>query len=217
MHGEASTTSRTSSSVASVIRETVPRRRLSPIAGDVDEGKRDVHHALEIADGDVLVGRVDRGHPVRDVDARAAALVEDVGVGAAAAEAEPRLEALSLERGARELHRQIAPLEAIARVALVDRRLGLALLERRSEGDRLEQLLYELRELRLVVGADVDREGAAVGNDVPRRPALDQPDTRGRLVIQAAEAEVADRAQSRHVPPSRASSPRSPVRAARPA
>src|SRR5215204_7702527 len=127
MHGVPSTTSRTNSSVASVIRETVPRRRLSAIAGDVDESERDVHHALEICDGDVLVRRMDRGHPVRNVDAGPAAFVEDIGVRTAAAQRQPWLEPLPLERGARKLHRQVAALEAVAHVALVDRRLRFAL------------------------------------------------------------------------------------------
>ena len=52
--------------------------------GGVHERERDVDHRLEIGDRDVLVGRVDLGHPVREVDALEAALVEDVRVGGAA-------------------------------------------------------------------------------------------------------------------------------------
>ena len=46
---------------------------------------------LEVGDGDALVRRVDVRHPVREVHARQAALVEDVRVGAAARERRRRL------------------------------------------------------------------------------------------------------------------------------
>ena len=62
-------------------------------AGCIDEGERDVDHRVEIGRGDALVGRVDVGHPVREVDAGEAAGVEDVRVRAAARERVARPEA----------------------------------------------------------------------------------------------------------------------------
>src|SRR5687768_18248723 len=98
-HGSPSTSIRSSPSRRSTTAVTVPRRRLSGIrlARDVDEREGHVDHSLEIRGGDVLVGRVDLGHPVREVHASEAALVEDVGVCRAAAELEGRLVPRALE------------------------------------------------------------------------------------------------------------------------
>ena len=64
-----------------------PARRFWPATrprGFVDQRQRDVDHPLEVGDGDPLGRRVDVDHPVREVDAREAALVEHVGVSGAA-------------------------------------------------------------------------------------------------------------------------------------
>src|SRR5581483_1026558 len=55
----------------------------SGCTGDVDERERDLDHAVEIGDRDVLVRRVDVRHAVRKVDTAQAALVERVRVGGA--------------------------------------------------------------------------------------------------------------------------------------
>ena len=55
------------------LRSSLIRRREDgqTAASHVDERERHLDHALEVGDGDVLVGRVDLHHPVREVDARA--------------------------------------------------------------------------------------------------------------------------------------------------
>ena len=62
----------------------------------VDQREGDVDHPLEVVDRDLLVGRVDVRHPVREVDALEAALVEDVRVGGAPRERVRRLVAGAL-------------------------------------------------------------------------------------------------------------------------
>src|SRR4029453_12377481 len=63
---------------------TGPRRRSSITrrdgAGHFDQRPRAVAHAPEARDGDVLVGRMDRRHPVGEVDAGPAAFVEGVRI-----------------------------------------------------------------------------------------------------------------------------------------
>src|SRR5205085_7489360 len=112
---------------------------------------------------------VDVRHPVREVDARKATLVEDVRVRRAAAQSVRRREARPLERGGREADGQIVPLEPVAAVALLDGRLDLALADAGREGDRVEHLLDEVGELALVVRARLREERAPLRNDVPGR------------------------------------------------
>ena len=81
-------------------RAAAPRSR----ARRVDERERHVDHRVEVLDGDALVGRVDVGHPVREIHAAPAALVEDVRVGGAARQRVRRRVAAALERGGREPH-----------------------------------------------------------------------------------------------------------------
>src|SRR5437868_13283466 len=66
-----------------VIPMRLPRQATSEesgCTGDLDERERDLDHAVEIGDRDVLVRRVDVGHAVREVYAAQAALVERVRV-----------------------------------------------------------------------------------------------------------------------------------------
>src|SRR5215212_2617847 len=113
-HGEPSTSSRTRSPRCSVTAVTCPRLSESGI----EERERHVDHRFEIGDRDVLVRRVDLGHPVREVDALEAALVEDVGVGGATRERVRDVEAGARERIRCERDGAIVPREAIAAVAL---------------------------------------------------------------------------------------------------
>src|ERR687897_2536028 len=130
------------------------------LARNIDERERHVDHALEVGDRDVLVRRVDLHHPVREVHTFLAALVEDVRIRTAAREPELRLNPCAPEGRARERYREVTTVEPVAAVALRDRALRLALLERCRERDRLEDLPYEVRELLLRVRPHVDREGA---------------------------------------------------------
>src|SRR5439155_10433745 len=98
-----------------------------------------------------LVRRVDVGHPIGEVEALQTALVEDVRIGAAAAEAVPGLETGALQRGGREAHWLVVALEQVPACARVDLRLDVAVAELGGERDRLEHLLDELAELSLVV------------------------------------------------------------------
>src|SRR3989337_1695577 len=98
-----STSSRTRPGTCSSTAETTPRLRLIGILGGVDQGERDVDHRVEVGDGDVLVGCVDLPHPVREVEARDPAGVEDVRVGAAAGQGRHELVAAALERCPRQL------------------------------------------------------------------------------------------------------------------
>src|SRR5262245_307275 len=108
-HGTPSTSSFTSSSCSSTIAVTRPRLSESGI----DQRERDVHHRLEVGDGDPLVGRVDVDHPVREVEAMHAARVEGVRVGRTAAERVARLEPAARQRLGREAHDLVVALEAV--------------------------------------------------------------------------------------------------------
>src|SRR2546430_6616973 len=145
-HASPSTSQRTRPSCSSAIAVTVPRRRLSAIARDLHERERDVNHPLEVRDGDPLVGRVDVRHPVREVEALQAALIEDVRIGAAAAEPVGRLKARPLQRGRGETHRLIVPLEAIASGSPTDRRLDATDHDPGREPDRPQHLRHPLPE-----------------------------------------------------------------------
>src|SRR5919106_3090915 len=83
MHARPSTSRRTRPSFRSPMPVTVPRRRLST-PGGLDELEGHPQHGVEVGDGDLLLGRVDVLHAVREVDARQATGVEDVRVGAPA-------------------------------------------------------------------------------------------------------------------------------------
>src|SRR3989337_1456567 len=98
MQATPSTSSLTSPSRRSTIAETVPRLRLSCISGGIDQSQRHIDHGLDVVDGDVLVGRVDLGHPVREMEAREAARLEDVRVRAAAGQGGHELVAAARER-----------------------------------------------------------------------------------------------------------------------
>src|SRR6266487_568936 len=196
-HASPSTSQRTRPSCSSAIAVTVPRRRLSAIARDLHERERDVNHPLEVGDRDPLVGRVDVRHPVREVEALQAALIEDIRIGAAAAEPVGRLKARPLQRGRGETHRLVVSLEAIASGARIDRGLDVAVTDLGRERDRLQHLLDQLAELALVVAAGLGGERAALGDDVPGRTAVNLADVRGRLLVEAAEPEIGDRTRSR--------------------
>src|SRR5262245_1845467 len=98
MQAMPSTSSSTSDARRSATAVTSPRRRLRGTRL-LEQGERDVDHPIEVRDGDVLLGAVDLGHPVREVQAGEPAHVEDVRVGAAAGEREERLSARALEGG----------------------------------------------------------------------------------------------------------------------
>src|SRR5919199_3171648 len=140
MQGAPSTAQRTSPSCRSVIAVTMPRRRLSAIARDLDERQRHVHHPFEVLDRDALVGRVDVDHPVREIDALETALIEDVRVGAAATQAVAGLEARARERSRGESNGFLVAAKAVAAGARVDRGLDVALAELRCESDRFQHL-----------------------------------------------------------------------------
>src|SRR5215211_4402425 len=112
MQAMPSTSSRTSSASGSTTAVTVPRLSESGI----DQRQRHVDHRLEIVDGDALVGSVDVDHAVPEIEALKAALVEDVCVRSAAAQAEVRLVLAPRESIGRDAHDVVAPLEAIAAV-----------------------------------------------------------------------------------------------------
>src|SRR3954469_16665881 len=117
MHGAPSTSSRARPSTRETPAVTPPRLRVS-IAGDVEERERDLDHPLEVVDRDPLVRRVDVLHAVREIEAREAALVEDVRVGRAAAEAVARCVPRTFECGVGEANDVVVALEAVALVAL---------------------------------------------------------------------------------------------------
>src|ERR687888_1281032 len=118
-----STSIRTSPSYRSTTAETRPRLSVRAIAGAVDERERHLDHAVEVLDRDPLVGRVDVLHPVREVEALQAALVEDVCVRRTAAEPVARGVPGALERGVRQPHDLVVTLESVTAVALVHLRL----------------------------------------------------------------------------------------------
>ncbi len=60
------------------------------------------------------------------------------------------------------------------------------------EGQRVDHLLDERGERLRLVGARLGDDGAELGDDVARRPAGDQPDVRGRLVVEPAQAQIGD-------------------------
>src|SRR6266566_7510961 len=165
-HASPSTSQRTRASCCSAIAVTVPRRRLSAIARDLHERECHVDHPFEVRNRDPLVRGVDVGHPVREVQALQASLVEDVCVGAAAAEPVGRLKTAPFQRGRGEAHRLVVSLEAVAPSARIDRRLDVTVAELGREGDRLQHLLDELPELALVVAASLGGERVALRDDV---------------------------------------------------
>ena len=76
-------------------------------SGGVEQREGHIDHGLQVGDGDVLVGRVDVRHPVRQVDALEAAIVEDVGVGGASRELVRDGMAAALERRGGERDRAV--------------------------------------------------------------------------------------------------------------
>src|SRR5918994_7272056 len=156
MQGTPSTSRRTSPSTRSTIAVTIPRLSVSGI----DDRERDLDHRLEVVHGDVLVGRVDLRHPVGEVEALQAALVEDVRVGRAAGRLETDVVTGALERTQRELDDGIVSPEAVARVVGRDLRLEVALGEARRERRRLEHLLEHVRDLAVVQRANLRLECA---------------------------------------------------------
>ena len=78
---------------------------------------------------------------------------------------------------------------------LLDVRLDLALGDAGGEGDRVLHRLHLLGELALVVRARLADEAAEVGNDVRGAAALDRADVRRRLLVDAAEPHLRDRAR----------------------
>src|ERR671934_138051 len=194
MEGRPSTSSRTSPSSRSVMAVTLPRRRLSAMARELDELEGDAEHALQVGDCDALVGRVHLQHSVGEVDAAQAARVEDVCVRAAAGVDRARRQTRVLDRLPREPEGGFVGAEAVAWIGLADRRLDLALGHARGEGEALDHLLDEVGELALVSRARFGGELAAIRNHVARRAAADTADVGGRLVVDPAEAKVGNRA-----------------------
>ena len=96
----------------------------------------------------MLVRRVDLGHPVREVDACQAPLVEDVRVCSAAGQRERRPVTRAGQRPCGERDRPIVAAEAVAAVARLDLRLHFALLHARGEGEGVEHLLHTSASLR---------------------------------------------------------------------
>ena len=141
------------------------------------------------------------------------ALVEDVGVGAAAGAAPSRLDSRSARarraascttdrRGASDSRRSDA-----------DLRLDRAVAEARGEADRVEHLLDEIGELRARRASAPRPRAAPLGDDVARGAARDQADVRRRLLVDPAEPEIGDR---RGTPPrSRSALPPAPSPRAR--
>src|SRR5437588_1128271 len=168
-------------------RRSLAFRRLD-LPRRVHERQRHLDHVLEVRAGDRLVRRVDARHPVREVHAGKAMLVEDVRVRGAAAQRVARREPAPLERGRGKPDGQVVAPEPVAAVALLHGRLGVALRDPGRERDRVEHLLDELGELALVVRARLGEERAPLGDDVPGRAAFDQADVGGRLVVDPAQA-----------------------------
>src|SRR5919109_2792407 len=195
--GEPSTSSRARPSARATTAVTRPRLSVS-ITSDVDEGERHLHHALEILDGDPFVGCVDVEHAVGEVEAGEAALVEDVRVGGAAAQPVAGRVAAALERDVRDANDRIVGLEAVAAVALRHPRLDLAVFESRSEREGVDHFLDEVGELALVVRTRLSVERAPLRDDVAGGAAADDPDVRGGLVVDTAEAQIGDRARGRN-------------------
>ena len=98
------------------------------------------------------------------------------------------------ERGLGETHGLVGPGEAVAVEAAGHLRLDLAPGERGGERAGVEHLLDDVRELRLVVGARLAVQHAAVGDDVAGNAAVDDADVGGGLVVEPSEPHVGDRA-----------------------
>src|SRR4051794_25629259 len=191
MHGAPSTSSRARPSARETTAVTRPRLSVS-IAGDVEERERDLDHPLEVVDRDALVRRMDVLHAVREIEARQAALVEDVRVGRAAAEAVARYVPGTFECGVGEANDLVVALEPVALVALGHLRLHLAVLEAGGERERIDHLLHQLAELPLVVRTRLGAERAPLRDDVAPATAFDQADVRRRLVVETPEPEIGD-------------------------
>src|SRR5215212_1248329 len=188
-HGEPSTSSRTRSPSRSVTAVTRPRLSESGI----EQRERHVDHRLEIGDCDVLVRRVDLGHPVREVHALEAALVEDVRVGRATRERVRDVEAGATQPVGGERDGAVVAREAVPAVALPRRRLNLTLRDTGRERDGILHLLYERAERSLVVRPRLGDDGAPFGDDVRGRSARDRADVRGRDLVHATEPHLRDR------------------------
>src|SRR5919109_4869664 len=116
MHARPSTSRRTRPSFRSPMLVTVPRRRLSTACG-LDELERHSEHPVQVVHRDLLVGCVDVSHPVGEVHAGEAALVEDVRVRPAADFHGSRRETCAFERGEGQPYRGIVGTKTVAAVA----------------------------------------------------------------------------------------------------
>src|SRR5579862_6016635 len=141
----------------------------------LDECERDLDHALQVGDADVLVRRVDVRHTVGEIHTAQAPLVERVRVGRAAGERVAYRIAGPLQRACRETDDVVALREAIAAVLLAQRRRHLALRGGGCERARVEHLLHEVVQPALVVAACLREERAPLRDDVPGGPAGDEP------------------------------------------
>ena len=153
-------------------------QRHQVLARDVDEGERHLDHSLEVVHRDVLVGRVDVGHPVREVDAGRPACVEDVRVGRTTGEPEVGPVPNTRERVGGDPDRQVVVSEPVAAVLRLDAGLERAFRHARGEGRGVDQLLDDLRDPGMVMGAHLCLDRAALGDDVSRRAAADHADVR---------------------------------------
>src|ERR671919_2761098 len=117
MHGRPSTSRRTRPSFRSPMPVTVPRRRLST-PGGLDELEGHPQHGVQVGDGDLLLGRVDVLHAVREVDARQTTGVEDVRVGTPAHFDGLRREARAFQSLEGKAYRRVVATEAITAISL---------------------------------------------------------------------------------------------------
>ncbi len=137
--------------------------------------------------------RVDVDHPVREVHALQASLVEDVRVGRAARAVVDHLVAAALERPGGEHDRVVALRKAVAAIALPRARLDLAVGDGGGERDGVLHLADQVGQLVLVVRAGLGVERAPLGDDVRRGAAGDRADVRRRVLVDPAEPELGDR------------------------
>ena len=136
-------------------------------------------------------------HPVREVQARETALVEHVGIGGAAAEAVTRREAGSLERRMGDPDDGVVTFESVTAIALRHLRLHFAVLEAGREGEGVDHLLDEIGELAFVMRPGLGTQRAPLRDDVASAASLDQADVRRRLVVDASQPQIGDRARGR--------------------
>ena len=136
-------------------------------------------------------------HPVREVQAGETALVEDVGIGGAAAEAVTRRETGSFERRMGDPDDRVVTFESVAAIALRHPRFHFAVLEAGREGEGVDHLLDEIGELAFVMRPGLGTHRAPLRDDVGRAASRDQADVRRRLVVDTTQPQIGDGARGR--------------------